>query len=115
MTYTDFPVMSWVRGHVGTPVLHGHSVKPPFIKSGTVGWVALAALVIGWDALAPETMSDAFQRNAATPAGRACLIAIWGALTLHLFEALPKNTDPFELFLEEVLHRERVCGGELLP
>lgn len=77
---------------------HGSGgVKLPFHKSGGAGWAILAAVVLAWDASAPETMSAAFARATSTPAGRAMLVLGWGALTAHLFSALPEDKDPVRM------------------
>lgn len=60
------------------------SVKLPFHQSGSAGWLLLVLLVAGWDIFAPETLSAAFDRAAATPEGRVLVVAGWGLVTLHL-------------------------------
>ncbi len=83
-------------------------VKLPFHHSGGTGWLLLTAVVLGWDAFAPETMSVAFGRAAATPAGRAVLVLGWTTLTAHLFNVLPEDKDPICLVVVMLRHRKEV-------
>ncbi len=87
------------------------SVKLPFHRSGGTGWLLLTAVVLGWDAFAPETMSVAFGRAAATPAGRAVLVLGWATLTAHLFDVLPEGKDPICLAAVVLRRRREVPGG----
>ena len=74
-------------------------MKQPWHKSGGVGWLAITAVVVAWDLLAPETLSTAFRRGAATPAGRAAVIGSWAILTAHLFAVIPQRADPVHLII----------------
>jgi len=77
--------------------------KQPGSTAGTIGWAALAAAVLAWDLLAPETLSDAFGRGCASQPRRAITIGAWVILTAHLFDVLPERADP--------LHRAWVAGA----
>lgn len=74
---------------------------------------------MAWDVFAPEPLSEAFRRVSSTPAGRATLIGVWGLLTLHLFDVIPSQTDPFHWLLVGLKGewRKEANGGkgELLP
>ena len=72
------------------------------IKSGTAGWIVLAALVVGWDygvALRGEgeTLSNAFRRATRHPFARWPVILAWAVTTVHLFGWIPRKVDPFVL------------------
>jgi hypothetical protein len=84
------------------------SVRLPFRQSGGAGWLLLTVLVVAWDIAAPETMSAAFRRATATPAGRVVVMTTWGVITAHLFSALPRAVDP--LYAVTLLRRERVAA-----
>lgn len=78
----------------------------------------MIATIFAWDIFAPESLSEAFRRVNSTPAGRATLFSVWGLLTVHLFDAIPRQADPFYLLLAYVRsQRKGVNGGagELLP
>jgi hypothetical protein len=68
--------------------------RPPFHKSGHIGWLAIAAGVIAWDAMGPETLTDAFRHVREHPAGSIAVGVAWGILTAHLFGWLPPKADP---------------------
>lgn len=90
-------------------------MRLPWHQSGAAGWTLLALVVIGWDVAAPETMSDAFGRAAATPAGKAALVLGWGLLTAHLFAVLPDDRDPLRVVIAEAQKLRGVaCRGSLL-
>lgn len=86
---TDFPAME-----------HRTAVKAPFHKSGGAGWVITAAVIIAWDAAAPETMSQAFSRACSTPAGKAVVITGWAIITAHLLSLLPERVDPLLMLVK---------------
>ncbi len=58
------------------------------IETALLGWAAIMAVVIGYDAWAlttgNQTLSKAFWRTSENPAGRVVLAATWGGLTWHL-------------------------------
>lgn len=61
---------------------------------GGAGWVAIAALVVIWDMIAPETLSSAFHRATSGRLGAAAVVVTWAVLTAHLFQVLPERADP---------------------
>lgn len=61
---------------------------------GGAGWVAIAALVVIWDMIAPETLSSAFHRATSGRVGATAVVVTWGVLTAHLFQVLPERADP---------------------
>jgi hypothetical protein len=68
------------------------------LRSGSAGWAAIAAVVILWDGLMPESLTAAFAKaRDQHPAADAAVVATWTLLTLHLFGALPRQADPFML------------------
>lgn len=69
-------------------------------KSGTVGWVALCAYVVGWDYVVAlrghgETLSSAFGRATQHPLYRWPVTVAWLVTTLHIFGFLTPSHDPF--------------------
>jgi len=68
--------------------------------TGRRGWALIAVFVILWDALAPETLSEAFAR--CEHSHPALLSALWGILTAHLMGWLPVRLDPFHLALNGI-------------
>lgn len=75
----------------GQPVL----VASPWFKGGGAGWLALGVLVVTWDLIAPETLSEAFRRARSGPIGSAIVVVVWASLTGHLFHVIPDRADPF--------------------
>lgn len=69
------------------------------IEAGTAGWLGLAAAVVAWDLLAPETLSSAFRRSRTGPVRRVVIGAAWAVLTAHLFEVFPPEHDPLHIFM----------------
>lgn len=67
----------------------------PWFKGGGAGWLAIGALVITWDLVAPETLSAAFHRARSGPIGSAVIVVVWAGLTGHLFHVIPDRADPF--------------------
>lgn len=67
----------------------------PWFKGGGAGWLAIGALVITWDLVAPETLSAAFHRARSDPIGSAVVAVVWAGLTGHLFHVIPDRADPF--------------------
>lgn len=58
------------------------------IEIALLGWVAVMAVVVGYDAWAlatgNQTLSRAFWRTSEHPVGRLVLMGTWGSLTWHL-------------------------------
>lgn len=67
----------------------------PWFKGGGAGWLAIGALVVTWDLVAPETLSAAFHRARSGPIGSAVVVVVWAGLTGHLFHVIPDRADPF--------------------
>lgn len=67
----------------------------PWFKGGGAGWLGIAALVVGWDVVAPETLSAAFRRARSGPVGSTVVVLGWAYLTGHLFHVIPDRADPF--------------------
>lgn len=86
------------------------SAEMPFVKSGGFGWLALAAGVVTWDILAPETLSDAFRRAHSHPVSAIMVGASWGVLTAHLFGVIPENADPIHVASVKV---RGLCHGHI--
>lgn len=64
-------------------------------RSGTTGWIALAAGVFAWNASHArdgQMLSEAFAHG--VERHRTAVIATWAILTLHLFGKLPSRLDP---------------------
>lgn len=77
-------------------------------RSGSTGWVALAAGVIAWNithAHDEAEMSQAFARGAHHPTGRFVVGAAWAILTLHLFNRIPDRYDPLTRLGDYLLTR----------
>lgn len=64
------------------------------LRPSTWGWLGLATYVVGWDLLAPETLSQGFEDAWRHPRRRWQLLAAWVFVTAHLFVVLPKRVDP---------------------
>jgi len=64
-----------------------------------LGWIGLAAFVIIYDVWAvlteAETLTGGFIRWLRNPVTRGPLVAVWSIVTLHLFDLLPRQIDPF--------------------
>jgi len=63
--------------------------------AGTLGWVGLAAGVVAFDVLAPETLSHAVDRALERPYGRYAAIGAIAVTAAHLLNVIPKGYDPF--------------------
>lgn len=63
---------------------------------GTIGWVGLAAYVIAWDILAPETLSSAVDRALEHPSMKYVAWGIGGVVSGHLFNVIPPALDPIQ-------------------
>lgn len=68
-------------------------------KSGTIGWFGIIAGVVAWDALAPETLSEAVDR-ALDSRGRFIAIGSIAITAAHLLNVLPPQVDPIHLAAE---------------
>lgn len=80
------------RPAAGQPVIAAAS---PWFKGGGAGWLALGVLVVAWDLIAPETLSEAFRRARSGRIGSAVVVVVWASLTGHLFHVIPDRADPF--------------------
>lgn len=80
----------------GAPTDPGAGAGRPLRQhtGGGAGWVAIAALVVIWDMIAPETLSSAFHRATSGRLGGAAVLVTWAVLTAHLFQVLPERADP---------------------
>jgi len=67
----------------------------PWFKGGGAGWLAIGVLVVAWDLIAPETLSQAFRRARSGRIGSAVVVVVWASLTGHLFHVIPDRADPF--------------------
>ena len=67
----------------------------PWFKGGGAGWLAIGVLVVTWDLIAPETLSEAFRRARSSPIGSTVVVVVWASLTGHLFHVIPDRADPF--------------------
>lgn len=82
----------------------------PWFKGGGAGWLVIGALVVGWDLIAPETLSAAFRRARSGRVGSTVVVMAWACLTGHLFQVIPDRADPFvALFITA----PRVVRGQL--
>lgn len=64
---------------------------------GDKGWIGLAIGISVFDAIAEETMSEAFWRALQNPKKCFVPIACWAVVTLHLFRPwtrIPRKFDP---------------------
>jgi len=61
--------------------------------SGAWGWVGLAAYVVAWDVVAPETLSDAFARSLRRPFPAVFASALVVGTVGHLYRWLPDRLD----------------------
>jgi hypothetical protein len=66
----------------------------PWFKGGGAGWLVIAALVVAWDTIAPETLSAAFRRARSGPIGATIVVMGWACVTGHLFHVIPDRADP---------------------
>ncbi len=83
----------------------------PWFRTGTFGWVLLAAGVLVWDLVAPETLTDAFYRAHQHPASKIAVTGVWTMLTLHLFNKLPRRADPLHAVTIVKNHFRHVDAG----
>lgn len=69
------------------------------VTPGVWAWAGLVLGVLVYDSWAllkgRETMTAAFGRGLAHRGARWPVAAVWGATTLHLFNRLPRQIDPF--------------------
>lgn len=79
------------RRAAGQPVI----AASPWFKGGGAGWLAIGVLVVTWDLIAPETLSEAFRRARSGRIGSAVVVVVWASLTGHLFHVIPDRADPF--------------------
>jgi hypothetical protein len=68
------------------------------MTDGDFAWIGLALYVAAYDALAVasgrDTLSGSFARAIDHPVRRWPTMAVWAALTAHLFKAIPARFDP---------------------
>jgi hypothetical protein len=64
--------------------------------AGTIGWGLLAAYVIAWDVLAPETLSHAVDRALDHKAMKYVAWGVGGIVSGHLFNVIPEKLDPIQ-------------------
>lgn len=66
--------------------------KQHWYEHGAVGWGLALGTVLAWDLLAAEdeTLSEAFRRVKTHP----ITLLVLGMTVAHLFDVLPKRTDP---------------------
>ena len=86
------------RPHREEPRAADHPVMAaasPWFKGGGAGWLAIGVLVVTWDLIAPETLSQAFRRARSGRIGSAVVVVVWASLTGHLFHVIPDRADPF--------------------
>lgn len=72
----------------------------PWFRKGKTGWLLVVLIILVWDLAAEEeqTLSESFRRGwRRSPAGMVAIGLAWAALTAHLYEILPKKTDPLHL------------------
>ena len=74
-------------------------------KAGMWGWAGLAAGVIAWDLLAPETLSHAFRRGVENPHTRALVLGGLAITAAHLVgNVIPEQLDPYHIAFERLPH-----------
>lgn len=61
--------------------------KNPESRAGNYGWVGLAAGVIAWDVLAPETLSSAADRYLKHPIGKYIALGATAIVAAHVVNA----------------------------
>lgn len=86
------------------------AVSQRWRDTGWPGWVLIAAGVTAWDALAPETMSHAFQRGSGRPTSLTAQALVWAYLTAHLFGVIPAEWDPLEMLNQAWSRKTGVRG-----
>ena len=74
----------------------GYEVETLKNHAGTIGWAGLAAYVIAWDILAPETLSSAVDRALDHNVMKYLAFATGGIISAHLFNIVPERYDPIQ-------------------
>lgn len=64
--------------------------------AGTIGWIGLAAYVIAWDLLAPETLSAAADRALEHNYMKYVAWGLGGIVTGHVLNVIPDKVDPIQ-------------------
>jgi hypothetical protein len=77
--------------------------------AGIYGWLGLAAGVAAFDALAPETMSSAFNRGMQNPYSRYLVLGAWAITTAHLLQLIPHEPVELDPFMR-IANCLRPCG-----
>lgn len=65
--------------------------------AGTYGWAGLAAYIIAYDVLAPETLTHAAERG--LDHSKAMRVAVWagaGIVAGHVLRVYPREYDPLQ-------------------
>lgn len=62
---------------------------------GSLGWLALGAGVVLWDATAEESLTHAFGRGMENAISRHAVLAALGVTVAHLLDLIPHSLDPF--------------------
>jgi hypothetical protein len=70
--------------------------------AGDIGWGLLAAGVIAWDVLAPETLSGAVDRYLEHPKGKYLAWAAGGIVTGHVLNIIPPKYDIIHLIADRL-------------
>lgn len=85
----------------------------PWYGRGAAGWAVLAAGIVAWDLLAPETLSASFRKAHDHPASAAAVTVAWALLTAHLWNVLPQAADPLHV-IHAARDRRRGCRCAVL-
>lgn len=86
-----------------------YRVKKP--ELATYGWMGLTAGVILWDALAPQTLSSAYDRYLEHPVKRIAAIGAVALTGAHLLNVLPPQLDPIQR-VGDYVYRNFLGGGD---
>lgn len=71
---------------------------------GSLGWLALGAGVVLWDATAEESLTHAFGRGMENAVSRPAVLVALGVTAAHLLDLLPHALDPFYRIAEYFGH-----------
>ena len=74
-------------------------------NAGTYGWLGLAAYVIAFDVLAPETLSSAADRALEHDYMKWVAWAAGGIVTGHVFNIIPEQIDPIQRTADFIYNR----------
>lgn len=67
--------------------------RAPFHHRGAAGWALTACLVLAWDSIAQETMTESFRQVKDRPG----VVLAYLYLTGHLFDVWPRRYDPLDI------------------